>query len=151
MNKTNIVKRSLLYFSITLLFAPPFSALAKNKTVEPMQVEIVRVIDGDTVVLSKKISGTDRLRLEGIDTPETRTAKCNREASLGYEAKGYARALLEDKQVILYTSGKTDKYRRLIGRIMVNDANYGQTMIEKGYAVRWTKEWAAAPKEKRWC
>lgn len=158
-NKSYIIESVSIYMAITffrsvslvVILTLSFNAFAKNKTVESIPVKIIRVIDGDTVVLSENISGTDRLRLEGIDTPETRTAKCDREARLGYEAKGYARAILEDKDVVIYTSGKTDKYRRLLGRIMVGNANYGQIMIEKGYAVRWTKEWAATPKEKRWC
>ncbi len=136
---------------ISLLLTLPTVSFAQEPSVQSVEVKIVRVIDGDTVVLDRKFSGTDRLRLEGIDTPETRTAKCEHESHLGYEAKGYARALLEGKVANLYTFGRTDKYHRLLGRLVIGEENYGQIMIRAGYAVHWTREWASTPKDKRWC
>ncbi len=114
--------RSLVLMA--LIFSVPFTPNAKTLPVNAIEVEIVRVIDGDTVILDRMISGTDRLRLEGMDTPETRRAKCKEEARLGYEAKGYARAFLEGKLATLYSSGRTDKYHRLLGRLVLDNQNY---------------------------
>ncbi|CAM3777629.1 thermonuclease family protein [Litorimonas haliclonae] len=115
------------------------------------QIIIERVIDGDTIELSEPLFGVTKVRLDGIDTPETRTASCRRERNLGYEAKGYARALLEGRVVEIYTTGKKGKWGRLIARIGVDGEDYGQTMLEQGYAVRYSKEWIATPKDERWC
>lgn len=117
----------------------------------PPQIIIERVIDGDTVELSEPLFGVTKVRLDGIDTPETRTASCRKERNLGYEAKGYARAQLEGRVVEIYTTGKKGKWGRLIARIGVDGEDYGQTMLEQGYAVRYSKEWIATPKDERWC
>ena len=119
----------------------------------PIQTEIVieRVVDGDTIALSEPIAGADKIRLDGIDTPETRSAKCRKERNLGYEAKGFARALLEGRAVTVVHSGKKGRYGRLIARIVIDGQDYSQIMLDKGYAVRWTKAWRETPKEKRWC
>jgi endonuclease YncB( thermonuclease family) len=117
----------------------------------PIIVTVERVIDGDTVELSEPAYGVTKVRLDGIDTPETRTASCKRERARGYEAKGYARALLEGKSVSLYTNGKKGRYGRLIARIEINGQDYSQIMIKTGYAVTWTEGWRKAPKEERWC
>lgn len=122
-----------------------------DMSVTPVVVLVERVIDGDTVELFKPINGVTRVRLDGIDTPERNSAHCNREKLMGYEATGYARAILEGKEVKLHTNGNKGKWGRLIARIEIDGQDYSQMMINKGYAVRYTSEWAALPPEKRWC
>lgn len=114
-------------------------------------VVIERVIDGDTVELSESLYDVTRLRVDGIDTPETRTAYCRKERDRGYEAKGFAVATLEGKTVIVYSDGKKGRYGRLIARIEIDGQDYSQMMVNRGYAVRYTASWRKTPKEKRWC
>lgn len=114
-------------------------------------IVVERVIDGDTVELSEPVLGLTRIRLDGVDTPETRRGQCKRERHLAYEAKGYARGLLEGKTVKVHTTGKRGPYGRLIARIEIDGQDYGRLMIAKGYAVRWTQAWRETPKAKRWC
>ena len=52
---------------------------AKGETVDARKVY---VIDGDTLALAR-----ERIRLLGIDAPETRDARCERERVAGYETK----------------------------------------------------------------
>mgnify|MGYP000418649750 FL=1 len=114
-------------------------------------IVVERVIDGDTVELSQAVNGLTRVRIAGIDTPETSRAQCKRERDRGFEAKGYAAALLEGQVVVVTPSPAKDRYGRLLARLEVSGRDYGQTMIARGYAVRWTKEWAKMPKAQRWC
>lgn len=107
--------------------------------------------DGDTFNLEAELFGETAVRIENIDTPEVRSAQCNREKLLGREAKGYARALLEGQTVTVTTTGRKS-YDRVVGRVTLPDGrDFGQVMIEAGYAVRWTQEWRERPKDKRWC
>lgn len=117
----------------------------------PPEIIVERVIDGDTIELAEAINGVTRVRLDGIDTPEIRRSACQKEKNKGYEAKGYARALLEGRPVLVYHTGKLGRYGRLIARLEIGGRDYSQIMLEKGYAVRWSKAWRATPKEKRWC
>ena len=115
------------------------------------EIVVERVIDGDTVAISEPVNGVTRIRLDGIDTPEIYRAACERERNRGYEAKGYARALIEGKTVTVHHNGQIGPYRRLIARITIDGQDYSQIMLEKGYAARWTKVWQKKPKAVRWC
>ena len=115
------------------------------------EVIIERVIDGDTVELSEPLYGAIKVRLDGIDVPETRTASCKKEMQRGYEAKGFAVGVLEGRAVTIHTLGKKGRWGRLIARIEIDGKDYGQAMLERGYAVRYDREWIETPKDKRWC
>src|SRR5262249_9114156 len=94
------------------LLAPALVAafsLAEDK--EAKGYAVVRVIDGDTIVV--KIEGKDtRVRLIGVDTPET--VHPNKPVEYyGKEASAFTKKLLEGQRVTLeYDRQKTDRYKR---------------------------------------
>jgi len=101
---------------------------------------VVKVVDGDTIDVN--IDGeTKRLRLIGINTPETvdpRTAvQC-----FGKEASDKAKELLTGKKVSLEadtTQGELDKYSRLLRYVFLEDGtNFNLYMIKEGYAYEYT-------------
>lgn len=83
------------------------------------------VIDGDTIV----ISGGERVRLLGIDTPE--------KGEVFYkESKERLEQLIENKEILLEKEGDNkDKYDRLLRYIFLNDTNINLLMVEEGYAI----------------
>mgnify|MGYP001559287581 CR=1 FL=1 len=88
---------------------------------------VQRVIDGDTFVLT---DGT-RVRVKGIDTPETKHPRIAPEPS-GAEASQFARTMLEGRTVWL--DGKsTDKYRRRLADVQVGGISYAERIRENGY------------------
>jgi micrococcal nuclease len=104
--------------------------------------KVLNVVDGDTVDvdidLGFDISFTSRVRLAGIDTPESRT-KDKFEKSLGIEAKDYLKAGIKDAQEIVIKTEKPDsseKYGRILGWIYVDGQtkSINEKMIEDGYA-----------------
>ena len=106
--------------------------------------QITRVIDGDTVDadidLGFDISLTKRIRLAGIDTPESRTSDAN-EKKYGLEAKEWLKHALQDgKNILIKTElpDSTEKYGRIIGHLFVNDqeSSLNDQMVVEGYA--WT-------------
>jgi micrococcal nuclease len=100
------------------------------------------VVDGDTIDvdidLGFSISYSQRLRLAGIDTPESRTTD-KLEKSLGLESKDYLKTKLKDAKDIVVKTEKPDsseKYGRILGWIYVNGnaKSLNEQMIEDGYA-----------------
>jgi micrococcal nuclease len=103
---------------------------------------ITKVVDGDTIDadidLGFDISLTKRIRLAGIDTPESRT-KDVYEKKLGLESKDWIKNRLEfAKDIIIKTElpDSTEKYGRIIGHLYVNgeDVSINNQMIADGYA-----------------
>ena len=103
-----------------------------------------RVVDGDTIDadidLGFDISLTKRIRLAGVDTPESRTADAN-EKKLGLEAKDWLKHRLQfAKDIIIKTElpDSTEKYGRIIGHLFINgeETSLNNQMIAEGYA--WT-------------
>jgi micrococcal nuclease len=106
--------------------------------------QILRVIDGDTIDadidLGFDISLTKRIRLAGVDTPESRTADAN-EKKYGLESKEWLKHHVENAQHILIKTelpDSTEKYGRIIGHLFINDqeTSLNDQMVIEGYA--WT-------------
>lgn len=103
---------------------------------------LTKVVDGDTIDvdidLGFDISFSSRVRLAGIDTPESRTSD-KMEKALGLEAKEYLKYKLKDAKSIKIKTEKMDsseKYGRILGWIFVDDheVSVNQQMIDEGYA-----------------
>ena len=106
--------------------------------------QITKVVDGDTIDadidLGFDISLTKRIRLAGVDTPESRTADAN-EKKYGLQSKEWLKHKVENAEHILIKTelpDSTEKYGRIIGHLFVNDQenSLNDQMIVEGYA--WT-------------
>jgi micrococcal nuclease len=104
--------------------------------------KLLAVIDGDTIDveidLGFDISITKRVRLAGIDTPESRTAD-KYEKSLGLESKALLKQRLSAAQTIVIRTEKPDsseKYGRVLGWLFLDEeeTSFNETMIATGYA-----------------
>jgi micrococcal nuclease len=104
--------------------------------------QVTKIVDGDTIDvdidLGFSISYSQRLRLAGIDTPESRTTD-KFEKSLGLESKEYLKSKLKDAKDVVVKTEKPDsseKYGRILGWIYVNGEtkSLNEQMIEDGYA-----------------
>jgi len=104
--------------------------------------KVENVVDGDTIDvlidLGFDILFSSRVRLAGIDTPESRT-KDLKEKALGLESKEYLKKALKDAKSVVIKTEKMDsseKYGRILGWIYVNDdtVSLNDMMINDGYA-----------------
>ena len=104
--------------------------------------QVLKVVDGDTIDvvidLGFDISYTSRVRLAGIDTPESRTTDA-REKILGLEVKEYLKKALDGATDIVIRTEKVDsseKYGRILGWLFVNKSTSSLNMelVNKGYA-----------------
>ena len=104
--------------------------------------EIHKVVDGDTIDasidLGFDISLEKRIRLAGVDTPESRTTDL-KEKAMGLESKEWLKKKLEGaKDILIKTElpDSTEKYGRIIGHLYINGeaTSLNNQMIAEGYA-----------------
>ena len=84
-----------------------------------------RVIDGDTIEL-KHAAKMLKIRLTGIDAPES-------DQPFGQEATRYLSELIIHQQVLV-TYDRTDRYGRLLGKIILDETDINLALIRNGYA-----------------
>ena len=148
-NKSLVSKIKALTIAV-LFFGTLFGIFSKttkdntpppiNQTNEIIYYQVTKVIDGDTIDVN--INGkNERIRLIGIDTPETvdhnKPIEC-----FGPEATAQAKELLLNKQVRLEadpTQDDRDTYDRLLRYVYRDDGLFfNEWMIENGYAREFT-------------
>jgi micrococcal nuclease len=104
--------------------------------------KVTKVVDGDTIDvdidLGFNISYAQRVRLAGIDTPESRT-KDLREKALGLEVNDKIKKAIDSaKTVVIKTElpDSTEKYGRILGWVYLDGAakSLNEQLIEEGYA-----------------
>ena len=104
--------------------------------------KVENIVDGDTIDvlidLGFDILFQSRVRLAGIDTPESRT-KDLAEKTLGLESKEYLKKYLKDAKSVVIKTEKMDsseKYGRILGWVYVNGdtESLNDKMITDGYA-----------------
>ena len=124
-----------------MLFVVTMS-LRRNKMYEYFVKEVTSVVDGDTIDvvidLGFDISFSSRVRLAGIDTPESRT-KDKVEKALGLESKKYLSDRIKAAKNVVIKTEKMDsseKYGRILGWLYLDGEgnSINHEMIEKGYA-----------------
>lgn len=102
------------------------------------EVDVLRVVDGDTidvmVDLGFDIKTKKRVRLYGINAPETRTRDRD-EKVRGYESKEFLINFLKNKQEIILNSLDIGKYGRVVGEIIVDGINANKLLVSEGHAI----------------
>ncbi len=105
-----------------------------------VQVNVVRVADGDTITVNYNGVNT-KVRLIGVDTPETvdprKPVQC-----FGVEASNYTKSQLNKQTVYLEfdeSQGITDKYDRLLAFVRRADGSlFNYDLIANGYGFEYT-------------
>lgn len=100
---------------------------------------VVRVVDADTidcvVDLGFRVSSAQRLRLLGVDAPETRGAG----RADGLASKAALEAVLPEGRAVVVETAKGDRWGRWLAR--VSDADTGACvndwLVEHGHAAPW--------------
>jgi len=99
-------------------------------------VRVKRVIDGDTLLLTND----ERVRLIGVDTPETKHPEKPVER-FGEEAYRFTQRMVEGKEVRLeYDQTKRDRYGRILAYVYLLDGAFlNAEIIKQGYGFAYTK------------
>ena len=117
----------LVLAAATLLAAAPAESAAQV---------VERVVDGDTII----VRGIGRVRLIGVDTPET--VHPGRPVEFfGKEASAFTRRLVDGKRVRLeYDQQRTDRYGRTLAYVHLPDGTFvNAEIIRRGYGHAYTR------------
>lgn len=104
------------------------------------KLKIERVVDGDTVDgiidLGFNVSTSLRIRLAGIDAPESRTRNLD-EKRYGIEAKERLEEIVSGDGELTIQSHGLGKYGRVIGVLFMDDRSVNRQLIDEGYAIEY--------------
>jgi micrococcal nuclease len=104
--------------------------------------KVAKVVDGDTIDveldLGFNIFYAQRVRLAGIDTPESRT-RDKKEKALGLESKQRLKDVLDKAHLIVIKTelpDSSEKYGRILGWLFVDGAekSVNEALVADGYA-----------------
>ena len=104
---------------------------------------ITRIVDGDTVDaeidLGFDIIYKSRVRLYGIDTPESRTRDLDEKARGKLAAKFLSDAILHADTLVIQTKlDKKGKFGRVLGVLVADGVDLNQALIDNHLAVAYT-------------
>ncbi len=138
---------AFVLLAITLVWLDRGDSLEHKPTAQPRDFEkyhakqftVINIVDGDTIDIDVPDASykRTRIRLWGIDTPETKSNKYG-QMYFGPEASKFTEDLVMGKKVTVYLDqgNKTrGKYGRLLGYIRLPDGNFlNETLISEGLA-----------------
>lgn len=117
------------------------TGIADKTTLDSNHFLVSRVVDGDTIVVKNASGREQKVRLIGINTPETVDPRKNVEC-FGKEASAKTEAMLLGKIVRIEqddTQGKYDKYGRLLVYVFLENGElFNRLLIGEGYAYEYT-------------
>jgi endonuclease YncB( thermonuclease family) len=111
-------QRSLIALIVVTLLSAPALADIRGR--------VVSVTDGDTVRILSTDKTEHRVRLTGIDAPE-------RGQAFGTASRDHLSSLIAGKTVVVESS-KTDRYGRILGKIILGGRDINLEQVESGYA-----------------
>ena len=127
--------------ALLVLMAMATSASARDT--RPPIGRIAWITDGDTV----RLESGERIRIAGIDAPESRTgqARCRAEIARGVRATKIARTLLAGRKVSINRIGVS--YGRTVARLRLDEGDVASLLVVRGVA-RW---WPRGTPKPAWC
>ncbi len=131
---------NLLFLSFLCGVALFLSFSPLHSEPEGDKVKVVRVVDGDTIVVRFQNGRYEKVRLIGINTPETVDPR-RPVQYFGKEASKYTKKHLLGKTVYLqYDWQLRDKYGRLLAYVFLPDGTFfNAKIIKDGYAFAFTR------------
>ena len=98
------------------------------------QVQVLRVIDGDTIEVSWRDT-KEKVRLIGIDTPESVHPDQNKNVPYGKIASEFTKSMLEGQTVGLeFDVQERDRYGRLLAYVYIGDIMFNKLLLDEGHA-----------------
>ena len=98
---------------------------------ETLTGRVVRVTDGDTLVVLDVTKTQHKIRLQGIDAPE-------RGQALGTKSKEHLSELVAGKTVVV-DYNDYDRYQRVLGKVLVGGEDVNLEQVEAGMAWHYKK------------
>lgn len=130
-----------LLLTIVLALALTGAAQQANNVQLVIEGKVVRVSDGDTITVLDADNKQHRIRFQGIDAPESKQA-------FGQASKENLSKMVFGKQVTV-TWDKVDKYRRTVGKVLLDGRDINIEQVKAGFAWHYKKYSEEQPAEDR--
>lgn len=132
MNKANRIIRFVLF-----LFVVSTGCNNATKVNYDNFLAVTKVVDGDTFWIADGSTKGEKIRLIGVDAPESRKTGRKEVGYFGKEAKEYVTNLLSGKKVKLaFDVGHYDQYQRTLAYVYLEDGTFlNAELIKQGYAM----------------
>ncbi|NTU72725.1 thermonuclease family protein [Candidatus Roizmanbacteria bacterium] len=128
---SSILRVSLYLTLLALLFSSPASSSDNNFT-----GQCIDVADGDTITVLTQTNEKIKIRLGGIDCPESFQVH-------GEKSKQFLSSLVFDKRVRIVPE-TIDQYGRTVAMVLVNGANINEQIVAQGHGWVFKKYCTAA-------
>jgi len=89
-----------------------------------MRRTVTKIIDGDTVVVNRKVGNTRYIRLASVNAPELHSRG-------GSKARNILKRLIGGKSVSITPKGRS--YNRIVADVRLNRKSINKRMRQRGY------------------
>jgi micrococcal nuclease len=129
MNKLSLI--------LVLLVLCPLTNSCRSKQKSDEYFRVTKVIDGDTFLIDDGSAKGEKVRLIGVDAPESKKVFKKEIGYYGKESKIYLTNLLLNKKVKLeYDVDYTDRYGRTLAYVYLDDGTFlNAELVKQGYAM----------------
>ena len=129
-------QKAIILFAVLMLVLPLNAQGDRKRGKEAVFYPVSRIVDGDTFWVDNESEKGIKIRLTGVDAPETRNSRNKVKAAFGDESTRYLTDLIAGKMVRLeYDVDSLDQYGRTLAYVYLEDGTFvNATMVRNGYA-----------------
>lgn len=108
------------------------SQQTSQNSAQTEKATVVRVVDGDTLVTSNASGQEQKIRLIGVNTPESVSSDESKNCEEGEEASAYTKSVLTPGKTVYleYDAGRTDKYGRTLAYVWLDNSTNTTSLYE---------------------
>lgn len=136
-NRWGYLKSTLTIFILFCITLSSYSCKSAKITNEQHYYAVKKVVDGDTFWIDDGSAKGTKVRLIGVDAPESRRTGRKEIGFYGKEAKQFLESFLQNKRVRLeYDVNMYDQYMRVLAYAYLEDGTFlNAYLVENGYAM----------------
>lgn len=133
--KSLLVIGSFLLTSCNFNTKPNSGDSQSDAVAEVRYYPVTRVVDGDTFWVDNGSEKGIKIRLIGVDAPESRNVFKKKKGYYGTESKNYLKGLLQNKRVQLVKDvDSLDRYGRTLSYVYLEDGTFlNAELVKNGY------------------
>lgn len=129
--------KSIILPLLIILFSCTSARYERSQQIKQVFFNVTKIVDGDTFWVDDGSAKGLKIRLIGIDAPETRARFGKPAGFYGQESKDFLTLLIKEKQVALVSDlDSLDRYGRTLSYAYLKEGTFiNAEMIINGYAV----------------